>query len=162
MKILVVSDCESRYLWDYYTPDKLEGIDLILSCGDVKASYLSFLATFAHCPVLYVRGNHDDRYEQEPPLGCICIDGDLYEYNGLRILGLGGSMRYNNGVNQYTEKEMNRRERGWWTATICATRALRPSTSCWTSISPPCFSTDTPTSITDEISPGRAAMGRPG
>ena len=51
MKILVVSDCESRYLWDYYTPDKLEGIDLILSCGDVKASYLSFLATFAHCPV---------------------------------------------------------------------------------------------------------------
>ena len=109
MKILVVSDCESRYLWDYYTPDKLEGIDLILSCGDVKASYLSFLATFAHCPVLYVRGNHDDRYEQEPPLGCICIDGDLYEYNGLRILGLGGSMRYNNGVNQYTEKEMNRR-----------------------------------------------------
>ena len=109
MKILVVSDCESRYLWDYYTPDKLEGIDLILSCGDVKASYLSFLATFAHCPVLYVRGNHDDRYEQEPPLGCICIDGDLYEYNGLRILGLGGSMRYNNGVNQYTEKEMTRR-----------------------------------------------------
>ena len=89
MKILVVSDCESPYLWDYYTPDKLEGIELILSCGDVKASYLSFLATFAHCPVLYVRGNHDDRYAQEPPLGCICVDGSFYEYKGLRIVGLG-------------------------------------------------------------------------
>ena len=47
MKILVVSDCESRYLWDYFTPDKLDGVDLILSCGDVKPQYLSFLATFA-------------------------------------------------------------------------------------------------------------------
>lgn len=106
MKILVVSDCESRYLWDYFTPDKLDGVDLILSCGDVKPQYLSFLATFAHCPVLYVHGNHDDRYRQDPPLGCICVDGQLYEYQGVRILGLGGSMRYKPGDNQYTERQM--------------------------------------------------------
>lgn len=106
MKILVVSDCESRYLWDYFTPDKLDGVDLILSCGDVKPQYLSFLATFAHCQVLYVHGNHDDRYRQDPPLGCICVDGQLYEYQGVRILGLGGSMRYKPGDNQYTERQM--------------------------------------------------------
>lgn len=106
MKILVVSDCESRYLWDYFTPDKLDGVDLILSCGDVKPQYLSFLATFAHCPVLYVHGNHDDRYRQDPPLGCICVDGQLYEYQGVRILGLGGSMRYKPGEHQYTERQM--------------------------------------------------------
>ena len=106
MKILVVSDCESRYLWDYFTPDKLDGVDLILSCGDVKPQCLSFLATFAHCPVLYVHGNHDDRYRQDPPLGCICVDGQLYEYQGVRILGLGGSMRYKPGDNQYTERQM--------------------------------------------------------
>ena len=106
MKILVVSDCESRYLWDYFTPDKLDGVDLILSCGDVKPQNLSFLATFAHCPVLYVHGNHDDRYRQDPPLGCICVDGQLYEYQGVRILGLGGSMRYKPGDNQYTERQM--------------------------------------------------------
>ena len=34
MKILAISDCESRALWDFYTPGKLEGLDLILSCGD--------------------------------------------------------------------------------------------------------------------------------
>ena len=108
MRILALSDHESPYLWDYFTRDKLDGIDLILSCGDLKPEYLSFIATFAHCPVLYVHGNHDDRYEKNPPLGCICIDGDLYEYEGLRILGLGGSMRYKDGVNQYTDRSLAR------------------------------------------------------
>ena len=59
MKILAISDYESPALWDYFRPEKLEGIDLILSCGDLAAEYLSFLATFTHAPVLYVHGNHD-------------------------------------------------------------------------------------------------------
>ena len=40
MKILVLADVESKYLWDYFEKEKLEGIDLILSCGDLKADYL--------------------------------------------------------------------------------------------------------------------------
>lgn len=106
MRILAVADYESPYLWDHFTPDKLDGIDLILSCGDVKSRYLSFLATFSHCPVLYVHGNHDEHYQDDPPLGCICVDGAYYEYQGLRIVGLGGSMRYRPGAHQYTEREM--------------------------------------------------------
>ena len=94
MKILVLADKESPYLWDYFDQSKLEGIDLILSCGDLHPHYLSFLATFFQGPVLYVHGNHDDRYDETPPEGCICIDGRIYEYQGVRILGLGGSMRY--------------------------------------------------------------------
>ena len=109
MKILAIADCECPLLWDYFTPEKLEGIDLILSCGDLKSQYLSFLATFAHCPVLYVHGNHDGHYEKDPPLGCTCVDGGVYEYRGLRILGLGGSMRYKLGPHQYTEGEMRLR-----------------------------------------------------
>lgn len=111
MKILVVADQESPYLWDYFKPEKLDGIELILSCGDLKPKYLSFLATFAHGPVLYVHGNHDDRYEKDPPLGCICIDGQFYEYKGVRIVGLGGSMRYKPGEHQYTERQMAARAR---------------------------------------------------
>ena len=60
-------------------------------------------------PVLYVCGNHDDKYDKTPPEGCICIEDTIYEYNGVRILGLGGSYRYKQGKNQYTEKEMKRR-----------------------------------------------------
>ena len=48
----------------------------------------------------------DDRYEKDPPLGCISVDGKLYVHNGVRILGLGGSMRYKDGVNQYTDRQM--------------------------------------------------------
>ncbi|MFG6330357.1 MAG: metallophosphoesterase family protein [Lachnospiraceae bacterium] len=111
MKILVVADKESPWLWDYFDKSKLEGIDLILSCGDLHPHYLSFLATFFQGPVLYVHGNHDDRYHETPPEGCTCIDGKIYEYQGIRILGLGGSMRYRAGAHQYSQKEMNRRIR---------------------------------------------------
>ena len=45
MKILIVSDEECPALWDYYVPGKLKEYDLILSCGDLPASYLSFLTT---------------------------------------------------------------------------------------------------------------------
>lgn len=109
MKILAIADEESKYLWDYFEKWKLEGIDLILSSGDLNPQYLSFLATFTTAPVLYVRGNHDDKYERIPPDGCICVEDQIYVHEGVRILGLGGSMRYRPGVNQYTEKEMCKR-----------------------------------------------------
>ena len=111
MKIMVLADKESPWLWDYFDKSKLEGIDLILSCGDLHPQYLSFLATFFQGPILYVHGNHDDRYHETPPEGCTCIDGKIYEFEGVRILGLGGSMRYKPGAHQYSQKEMNRRIR---------------------------------------------------
>ena len=94
MKILALSDHECPWLWDYLDRRRLEGIDLILSCGDLDPRYLSFVVTFAHAPVLYVHGNHDDRYATIPPEGCICVEDKLYTYQGVRILGLGGCMRY--------------------------------------------------------------------
>ena len=109
MKILLVSDEEDKYLWDFYTPGRLKGIDLILSAGDLKAEYLSFLVTMANRPLLYVHGNHDGSYAQWPPEGCQCIDGKLVTVGGLRILGLGGSALYNGGPHQYTERQMRRR-----------------------------------------------------
>ena len=66
MKILAIADEESKYLWDFFEKSKVEGIDLIISCGDLDPHYLSFLATLAAVPVLYVHGNHDDKYERIP------------------------------------------------------------------------------------------------
>jgi Icc-related predicted phosphoesterase len=109
MRILVLADEECPALWDYFDRKKLEGIDLIISCGDLKAEYLSFLVTFTSAPVLYIHGNHDERYEKLAPEGCVCIEDTVYEFNGVRILGLGGSMRYRYGAFQYTQDEMNKR-----------------------------------------------------
>lgn len=111
---MTIADEESAYLWDHFEKSKLAGIDLIISCGDLNPHYLSFLATFTSAPVLYVRGNHDGKYENTPPEGCICIEDQIYVHEGIRILGLGGSMRYTGGPNQYTERDMRKRVSKLW------------------------------------------------
>lgn len=111
MKLLLISDRESEYLWDYYQPGRLNGIDMILSCGDLSSKYLSFLVTMGGIPLLYVHGNHDKTYAQHPPEGCDCIEDRLVCVRGLRILGLGGSIEYSGGPHQYSEEQMARRIR---------------------------------------------------
>lgn len=115
MKILTLSDQECPALYDYYVPGRLDGYDLIISCGDLNAKYLSFIVTMAKVPVLYVHGNHDTGYSRVPPEGCDCIDDQLIVYKGVRILGLGGCRKYHDGPHQYSEKEMRKRiRRLWW------------------------------------------------
>lgn len=111
MKILLLADEESPFLWDYYCPGRLDGIDLMISCGDLHPDYLSFLATMGRAPLLYVHGNHDGLYETHPPEGCICIEDQVVKVGGLRILGLGGCRWYSGGPHQYTERQMEKRIR---------------------------------------------------
>lgn len=109
MRILLIADQAEPTLWENLDRRKLEGVELVLSCGDLPPEYLSFLTCFTPAPILYIHGNHDGKYRVKPPEGCICIEDTIYEYNGLRILGLGGCMRYSRGPHQYTEREMLRR-----------------------------------------------------
>ena len=109
MKILLLADRAEPMLWDHLDRRRLEGVDLILSCGDLPPEYLSFLTCFTYAPILYIHGNHDGKYAKKPPEGCICIEDTVYIHKGVRILGLGGSMLYNNGPHQYTEKQMMQR-----------------------------------------------------
>lgn len=110
MKIMIVSDEESRFIWDYFDPERFRGVELIISCGDLDSRYLSFLATMIPAEVVYVHGNHDKSYSRRPPEGCTCIDDTLFTYKGVRIFGLGGC-RGVRGPEQleYTEKQMARR-----------------------------------------------------
>lgn len=111
MKLLALADEESRYLWDFFTPEKVRDVDLIIGCGDLCREYLEFLATLAHAPVVYVHGNHDERFDEAPPEGVRCLDDDAFCYKGLRLAGLGGSYRYRRGAWQFTEAEMKKRIR---------------------------------------------------
>ena len=124
MKILMIADTEERRLWDDWTEEtgeRLSDIGLILSAGDLDADYLEFLVTMLNVPLVYVRGNHDGDYDRKPPEGCISADGRVVEVScddasgtrRIRILGLGGSMRYRDGSeDMYTEDEMRRRIAG--------------------------------------------------
>jgi len=105
--------------------DKLDGIkpDLVLGCGDLPFDYLEYLVSRLDVPLLYVPGNHDPSLSppdmtwmplrsglpRPGPEGCINIDGRLIEAYGLRIAGLGGSIRYKEGPNEYSQGQMGRR-----------------------------------------------------
>jgi Icc-related predicted phosphoesterase len=114
MRILTVADEEAKYLYDFYQSGRLDEYDLIISCGDLHRHYLEFLVTMAHCPVLYVHGNHDEDYDKYPPGGCECIEDQIFVYKGVRILGLGGSFKYRDGTHMFTEGQMRRRIRRLW------------------------------------------------
>ena len=105
MKILAVADEEESFLWSGQVKDYAGDVDVIISCGDLSCDYLDFLVSMLNVPLIYVFGNHD----KSAPAGGICIDGKIFTFNGTNILGLGGSIRYRDGVNMYTETEMKRR-----------------------------------------------------
>ncbi|MDR0248605.1 MAG: metallophosphoesterase [Oscillospiraceae bacterium] len=110
MRLLLISDEESPYLWDCYRPENLAGVELILSAGDLKTAYLEFLCTMLPVPLVYVPGNHDARFINAPPGGCTCADGALVTACGLRIAGLGGCMGTDpSQPYQYTEEAMAKR-----------------------------------------------------
>lgn len=110
MRILTIADEPNEYLWGADVREALDGVDMIISCGDLPAEYLDYLATFTAAPVFYVHGNHDKSYIENPPTGCVCIDGRLVTHKKIRLLGLGGSIRYNNeSPFQYTQKQMRYR-----------------------------------------------------
>jgi hypothetical protein len=123
-RILAIADEVDEAL---YT-DKLTQLraDLVVSAGDLPFDYLEYIVSRLDVPLVYVPGNHDAELRlSEPtwtplgadapergPLGCVNADGRVVVAAGLRIAGLGGSMRYRRGPNQYSEAEMRWRALG--------------------------------------------------
>ncbi len=108
MKILCVSDTVMPQMENAVNlRRKYSDIDVIVSCGDMPSVYLEYITSILNVPLLYVRGNHDERYEENPP-GGDDLHGRLIEYGGLTFYGLEGSMKYNRSHIQYTDGQMTR------------------------------------------------------
>ena len=119
VRLLAVADEISDALWGRALDDLRP--DVIVGCGDLPFEYLENLVSRTDKPLLFVPGNHDpdlrgDHWQLEPPhgasigpAGCINVDGRVEEAGGLRIAGLGGSIRYRPGPNQYTQRQMELR-----------------------------------------------------
>lgn len=109
MKILCVADTVVKSLLESVDGSHLlAGIELILACGDLPPEYLSSLKHRYDVPLLYVLGNHDLRYGESPPQGCLNIHQKIVKIGGVRIIGFSGSRWYNGNINQYTEQQMAR------------------------------------------------------
>lgn len=109
MKILCVADVVIKELLDSSEGSPaVDDIDLILGCGDLPPEYLSSLRHKYDVPLYYILGNHDIRFDTQPPVGCLHIDRKIVTAGKIKIAGFSGSRWYNGNSNQYTEKQMGR------------------------------------------------------
>src|SRR5947208_12256294 len=110
VRVLAVSDeVDDALVAD---PTAVRGAQLIVACGDLPFEYLEHLMNALDVPLVFVPGNHDPDlggYRQgrrglmlraglpaEPPWPCGAVnaDGRVVDVAGLRLAGLGGSLRY--------------------------------------------------------------------
>jgi len=122
LKILCVSDQIDPQVYSPHIKERFSDVDLVLCAGDLPLDYLDYIVSTLNKPLFFVFGNHhlEDlkhykkqmfsilAYDENEYLGCGAIHiGSSVKKNGNLILaGLGGSMRYNNGSNQYNNFEM--------------------------------------------------------
>ncbi len=111
MRILTVSDKVVEAIYSPALAQLAQGVELVLSCGDLPHEYLEYIVSVLNVPLYYVLGNHDgDGVEQPLIEGGENLDLRSVEYKGLLIAGLEGSPRYNNRPRfQYTENDMRAR-----------------------------------------------------
>lgn len=124
MRILCISDTTSSLAFSPRVRDIYGDVDLILSAGDMPLESYDYVQTMLNRDIYYVYGNHNLKDfrkamkmdflkpHQTPGLDNrfygFMADGRCYrdKSTGLLIAGLGGSMLYNGGDSQYTEREM--------------------------------------------------------
>ncbi len=135
MKILGISDNTDTLIYSSIAKDLYKNVDLVVSAGDLPLRYYDYIATVLNKDVAWVYGNHNlDDYDRMksrksdsykafedvmsgrqiefmPHFGGMYVDGKaLYDTrNRIIIAGLGGSMLYNGGKSQFSEREMKRR-----------------------------------------------------
>jgi Icc-related predicted phosphoesterase len=114
MRILCISDQIDPLVYSSSIKERFKNIDLILSAGDLPMDYLDFIISSLNKPLLFVFGNHhlETFTEQSGAAwwanghGAVHVGSRVVREEGLIVAGLGGSMRYNRGENQYTNFQM--------------------------------------------------------
>ena len=113
MKALLISDKIVENIYSNSISDRLKDIDLIISCGDLPNYYLEFIVSTLNKPLFYVMGNHfnngmytENGLSTRHPEGCIDLDGKIIEFCNIVMTGFAGSMKYSNGLYQYSDSQM--------------------------------------------------------
>ena len=107
MKILCVSDQIDPLVYTNTIKQRFADVDLVLSAGDLPLDYLDFIISTLNKPLFFVMGNHHTDMPDNYSHGGTYIDSKAKREAGLIVVGLGGSMRYNRGANQFTDFQMN-------------------------------------------------------
>lgn len=101
MKVLHYSDKGSKEFLDLY---KIS--DILITTGDLRFSDFAGLEKInPKIPAFGVYGNHDDGCSYLQDNGIINVHKNIVDFNGLKIGGFQGCLRYNNREIQFTEQE---------------------------------------------------------
>ncbi len=124
MKILCVADHVDPLVYSNSIRERFKDAKLVLSAGDLRMEYYGFIVSSLNVPLCFVFGNHnlerihhyrreyrssydmDGEFMQRQTFGATYVGGKVIKVKGLLIAGLGGSMRYNKGANQFSELTM--------------------------------------------------------
>lgn len=125
MKILCVADQIDPLVYSSSIKSRFRDVELVLGAGDLPLEYYSFIVSCLNIPLYFVFGNHElssykaikfrsfrdpktweDDVQMKEKYGAIYTGDKVMRQNRVLLAGLGGSMKYNNGLNQYTELQM--------------------------------------------------------
>ena len=120
MKLLCIADHIDPFIYSAGLKTRFADVDLVLSAGDLSLDYYDFIVSILNKPLYFVFGNH--HLEGSSPLpaarpirssaprragrravGATYLQGRVVRAKGLIIAGLGGSIWYNGGENQFTD-----------------------------------------------------------
>jgi uncharacterized protein len=125
MKILCVADHRSPIVYSTGIKERFKDVNLVLGAGDLPMDYYGYIVSSLNKKLFFVFGNHnlkhynrftraDNSFTYEPgaviqhSFGSIFASGKVIreKKTGLIIAGMGGSINYNNGENQYSDTQM--------------------------------------------------------
>lgn len=132
MKLLCVSDQIDPLVYSPNAKERFADIDVILCAGDLPMEYVDFIVSTLNKPTYFIFGNHNlTEFRQYHPdeaspapmgsareviemkhshgavyAGFQVLTEKLEKGGQLLIAGCSGSVRYNNGLSQYTEGQM--------------------------------------------------------
>lgn len=113
MKILCVSDEELSFIYNPTILERFRDIDMVIGCGDLPNYYLEYIHSMLDVNVYFVRGNHTRGAVPQDPKDFLSRPGarEMHrichrDTSGLLLAGIEGSLRYNQGLSQYSQVEM--------------------------------------------------------
>jgi len=123
MRLLCLADHVDPLIYSNGLKERYGKVDLILSAGDLALGYYDFVVSTLNKQLYFVFGNHHlenrsdykrwaDPFEERAPrwapagVGAVCIEGKVAMVRGMLIVGLGGSILYNGGENQFSDFAM--------------------------------------------------------
>jgi Icc-related predicted phosphoesterase len=122
MKILCVADHVDPFVYSAGLKSRFRDVELVLSAGDLSLEYYDFIVSTLNKPLYFVFGNHHLEHRArsggwhdpfgkrlegwEARGGATILQGKVMRSKGVILAGLGGSIWYNGGENQFTNAAM--------------------------------------------------------